>query len=87
MQKNQTSIAAKADLVAQKRYEVTRQRYLIGKIAITDLNIAQTEKDAASKAYIEALRNYWVYFYTLRQLTHYDYFNNREIEFENFMKK
>ena len=44
LQKNQVEIAAKSDTVAQKRYEVTKQRFLIGKIAVLDLNDADSEK-------------------------------------------
>src|SRR5664279_2070221 len=40
LQKSQVSIAAKSDTVAMKRYEVTKQRFLIGKIAVLDLNDA-----------------------------------------------
>ncbi|MFP4459880.1 MAG: TolC family protein [Candidatus Zixiibacteriota bacterium] len=87
MQKSQVAIAAKADTVAKKRYEVARQRYLIGKITITELNNAQTDKDSASKAYIEALRTYWVNFYNIRKLTHFDYVLGKPIYFENFMDK
>jgi hypothetical protein len=36
MNRNQLEIAARADTVAQKRYEVTQQRYMIGRISITD---------------------------------------------------
>ena len=32
MQQNQIQIAAKADTVAKKSYEITQDRYMIGKI-------------------------------------------------------
>lgn len=69
MMDNQFGIAAKADTVARKRYEVTRQRYLIGRISITDLNIAQVESDNAEMGFMEALRNYWRNYFELRRLT------------------
>lgn len=75
-------IAAKADTVAQKRYEVARQRYLTGKISITDINIAQSEKDRAKQSYIQELRNFWQAYYTLRRLTLFDFEKNRVIEYE-----
>ncbi len=80
MQQNQLMLAAKADTVAQKRYYVTKQRYLIGKIDITELNIAQTETDNAQLGYINALRNFWKSYFELRKLTLFDYLQNREIE-------
>jgi outer membrane protein TolC len=82
MQQNQVAIAAKADTVAQKRFYVTKQRYLIGKIDITDLNIAQTESDNARLGYITALRTLWRSYYELRKLTLYDFATNKPISFE-----
>ncbi|MBC8486228.1 MAG: TolC family protein [Bacteroidetes bacterium] len=73
MQYNQVKIAAKADTVAQKGYDITKARYMIGRISITDLNIAQTETDNSKSSYINALRTYWVNYYEIRQLTLYDF--------------
>ena len=72
----QIEISKKSDEVAQKRYEVAQNRYLIGKIDITNLNIALTEKDTAKRSYLSALRNYWIAYYDLRRLTLYDFANN-----------
>jgi outer membrane protein len=80
MQKNQLEIAAKSDTVARKRYYVTKQRYLIGKIDITDLNIAQSETDNAQLGFISALRSYWQNYYELRKLTLYDFKNAKELD-------
>lgn len=80
MQANQLRIAAKSDTVAQKRYNVTKQRYLIGKISVTELNIAQEERDNSRLGYIRALQNYWRNYYRLRQETLYDFENDRAIE-------
>ncbi len=76
------NIAAKADTVAQKRYEVARQRYLTGKISITDINIAQSEKDGAKQSYLQELQRFWVAYYTLRRLCLYDFVNDRVISYE-----
>jgi len=73
LQSNQVRIAAKADTVSHKRFDVAKARYLIGKTDITDLNIANSEQDQARRAYIAALLSYWNDFYTLRKLTLYDY--------------
>lgn len=82
LQKSQFEIASKSDTVAQKRYEVTKQRYLIGKIGITDLNIAQTEKDNARQGYVSALFKYWTSYFQLRKLTHYDFLKSQRILFD-----
>ena len=73
LQDNQVAIAAKADTIADLRYEVSKQRFLIGKIDVLDLNVALEEKDVARRSYVEALRNYWDYYYSLRGLTLYDW--------------
>ena len=72
-------ISAKADTVATKRFEVAKNRYVIGKIGISDLYIAQSEKDAALQAYVQALRGYWFAYYRLRRVTLYDFAEKREI--------
>ncbi|MDP2422997.1 MAG: TolC family protein [Bacteroidales bacterium] len=79
IQQNQLTIAARSDTVAQKRYQVTKQRYLIGKIGIVELNMAQTEKDNAVQGYISSLHNYWRNYYEMRKLTHFDYIRNEQI--------
>ena len=66
-------IASKADTVAQKRFDVAYNRYVIGKIAIDNLYLAQSEKDQALQGYAQALRAYWVAYYQLRKLTLYDF--------------
>ena len=76
MQYDQVKIAAKADTVAQKGYDITKARYLIGKISITDLNIAQTEADNSKSNYINSLYVYWRSYYDLRRLTLYDFEHN-----------
>jgi outer membrane protein TolC len=80
LQKNQVAIAAKSDTVAMRMYEVTKQRFLIGKIAILDLNNADTKKDQNRRAYVQALQNYWNYFYNIRSLALYDFLNKKPLE-------
>jgi len=80
IQKNQVMIAAKSDTIAQKSYLVTKNRYLIGKIGVTDLNIAQTDTDEAKLTYINALRNYWKNYYVLRQATLFDFEMGKDLD-------
>ena len=88
LQKNQVAIAAKSDTVAMKRFEVTKQRFLIGKIAILDLNDADTRKDQNRRAYIQSLQNYWNYFFNLRSLTLFDFINRKPLgtEYEKLLQ-
>jgi outer membrane protein TolC len=80
LQKNQVAIAAKSDTVAMKRYEVTKQRFLIGKIAVLDLNDADSRKDQNKRAYVQALQDYWTYFYNMRSLTLFDFIDRKPLE-------
>ena len=77
MLEDRLEITELSDKVAEKRYEISRDRYLTGRVTITDLNIAQTEKDTNKRAYISSLREYWTAYYDLRQLTLYDFENNQ----------
>lgn len=69
----QIEITKKSDEVALERYNVAQNRYLIGRIDITNLNIALTEKDAARRSYIQALQDFWTAYYDLRRLTLFDF--------------
>lgn len=82
----QIEITRKSDEVAQNRYNVAQNRYLIGKIDITNLNIALTEKDAAKRSYILALKSFWTAYYDLRRLTLYD-FSERKYLYNPFDSK
>jgi outer membrane protein TolC len=80
LQKSQVAIAAKSDTVAMKRYEVTKQRFLIGKIAVLDLNDADSRKDQNKRAYVQSLQDYWSYFYNIRSITLFDFINRKPLE-------
>ncbi len=80
LQDDQVEIASKADTIADLRYEVTKQRFLIGKIDVLELKDALEEKDLARRGFVEALRNYWDYYYNLRGITLYDW--EREMKLE-----
>ena len=87
LQAEQVKIAAKSDTVAAKMYEVTKQRFLIGNVDVLDLNNADTKKDQNKRGFIQALQNYWSYYYNLRQLTLYDFEKNVSLDadFESMM--
>jgi len=77
MMRLQIEITKKSDEVAQERYNVAQNRYLIGKIDITNLNIALREKDDAKRSYLQALKSFWTAYYDLRRLTLYDFVNGK----------
>ncbi len=80
MQDDQVKIAAKSDTVAAKMFEVTKQRFLIGKIDVLELNNADTKKDQNKRNYIQALINYWTYYYNMRALTLFDFITRKPLE-------
>ncbi|WP_233702672.1 TolC family protein [Hyunsoonleella flava] len=77
--------AEKAKEVALKRYDISKKRYILGKITITDLNIALQEKDRAFVQYLNSLQNFWQDYYILRQLTLYDFIDDKKIEVEDIL--
>ena len=88
LQETQMQLAAKADTIAQSRYNVTKERFLIGKIDVIELNIAQTERDNARTKYISAMRNYWQFYYEMRKLTQFNFIEDKpiEVEFESLIQ-
>jgi len=79
LQADQVSTAAKADTVAKMGYDVTFQRFLIGKIDVVKLNIASTDQENARMAYLSRLRDYWTAYYRLRSLTLFDFENKKPL--------
>ncbi len=75
----QVQIAAKADTIAQKRFEVARNRYMIVKLDLDAFFIAQNETDNAFASNIQMQKSYWLAYYTLRRLTLYDFEKNEPI--------
>lgn len=79
-QRNFLLTSEKAQEIAIKRYDITQKRYVLGKISITDLNLALEEKDKSVIQYLNSLEKFWVDYYTLRRLTLYDFIADKKIE-------
>jgi outer membrane protein TolC len=79
-QRNFLETSQKAQEIAIKRYDITKKRFVLGKITITDLNLALQEKDRSVLQYLNSLEKFWVDYYTLRRLTLYDFIENKKIE-------
>lgn len=82
MQTVQLQIAAKSDTVARRSFQVAKARYMIGKISITDLNIAQNEKDQAQRGFVGSLQSYWLNYYGIRKLTLFDFRDKTGLQFD-----
>ncbi|MGM9776515.1 MAG: TolC family protein [Candidatus Coprenecus sp.] len=79
-QQDQCRVALRANEIADERYDMAMQRFKNGTISISDINISQSEKDDASANYTMELFNYWLYYYTLRRSTLYDYMTEMDLD-------
>ena len=82
-------VVASSDTIARSRYDAAKERFLSGRITVTDLNIAQSEKNTAQSTYIYAIREYWMYYYEIQRIALYDFINNAPIEadFDGLVKE
>ncbi len=79
-QRDFLATAKKAQEIAMKRYNIAKERYILGKITITDLNIAQNEMDQSLVSYLSSLEKFWTDYYILRRLTLYDFQKDEKIK-------
>jgi len=80
--KEQVGLTAEADSIAGEKYEIAKQRYVLGNLSITDLSIAFQENDQAKRDYVSALRDFWGAYYQLRYLSLYDFEKNEKISYK-----
>lgn len=66
------SIGERTDAIGAERYQLALEQYRLGKLTVTDLNVALVEKDEARRTYFAALRSFWEAYFALRKLTLYD---------------
>jgi len=74
-----TEIAERYLEAARKRYEISYQRYLIGKISVTDLNLALADQESARRGYLQSVREFWMALYEIRGMTLYDFANDKTL--------
>jgi outer membrane protein len=82
MMREQLTFTAKADSIASEKYQIAKDRYVLGNMSITDLSIAFQEKDQAKRDYVSALRDFWGAYYQLRYLSLYDFEKNEKIAYK-----
>lgn len=80
IQETQLQLATLADSIAQRRYDVTREKVLAGQGDLNSLDIAQGEMDGARRGYFDALRSYWAAYADLRRVSLYDWERGRPLE-------
>ena len=81
-QRQQCLVSQRAMQIASERYELTMHRFKEGNASVTDLNMAQTENDSALRQYINDVSNFWMFYYTLRQCTLYDFIKGADLEID-----
>jgi outer membrane protein len=77
--RNNITVDQLRDSVALRRYTIANKLYQNGKLTITDLNIAQAEKDNSRREYLRILRTFWDTYFLLRKLTLYDFVNKTDL--------
>jgi len=82
LMKDQIGITAQADSIASEKYQISKQRYMLGDLSITDLSISFDENDRAKRDYITSLRDYWGAYYQLRYLSLYDFERSEKITYK-----
>lgn len=89
LQAEQVKTAGLADTVARKGYEVTLQRFMIGKVDVVKLDIARNDLESARLSYINTVRHYWDYYYSLRRKTLFDFIKRQTLsaEYDELLEK
>lgn len=73
VQQNLLSSALEAVDLSEQAYEQTRQRFIIGKVDVNSMTMAQNRQQEAQQNYIRAQQNYWADYYKIRKLTLFDF--------------
>ncbi len=81
MMKDQLLLNAKAEKIAAEKYQIAKERYVLGNLSITDLSIAFQENDQAKRDYINSLKDFWGSYYQLRYLSLYDFEQDHKITY------
>lgn len=79
MLKENIEVVEEAKSIAQERYEIAYKRYMAGDLSVLELNMAQNEKDYASRDLLSAKGSFWVNYHQLRMITLYDFVNQKAL--------
>ena len=82
MMKEQLVLNAKADSIASEKYQIAKERYVLGNLSITDLSIAFQENDQAKRDFVLGLKDFWSAYFQLRYLSLYDFEKNQKISYQ-----
>ena len=79
-QRRQCEVSRRAKEISEERYSLMMDKFREGNASVTDLNTAQSEKDAALQKYVSDVSNYWTFYYKLRQYALYDFMSGKDID-------
>lgn len=82
MMKEQMVLTAAADKIASEKYQIAKERYVLGDLSITDLSIAFQDNDRAKRDYVSSLKDFWGAYYQLRYLSLYDFEKKEKINYK-----
>ena len=82
LKRQQLELANRAFEVADKRVTIAKNRYQIGKIDVTDLNIALNEYETSRQSYYQSLWALWTAHYEIRNLTLYDFVDDKPLRID-----
>ena len=79
----QQSLALLAEIRAdsEERFRISNERYVLGATGITELTLAQRDKDQAFREYVRSLEAFYRVHFELRQLTGFDFLENKPVEY------
>jgi outer membrane protein len=82
MMKDQLVLTANAEQIAAEKYQIARERYVLGDLSITELSIAFQENDSAKRDHVASLRDFWGAYFQLRYLSLYDFEKSQKIAYQ-----
>ena len=80
MQPMQCRDARRAQEIAEERYNITRRRFEMGAISVTDLNTAQQELESAKAQYLNQLETFWQDYYALQKATLFNWIDHTDLD-------
>lgn len=87
LKRQQLDLSLRAFEVAEKRVTIAKNRYQIGKIEVSDLNIALNEYETGRQSYFQSLWALWTAHYEIRNLTLFDFINAKPLRNDAVLEK
>lgn len=79
LQQKQIKILFHSLAIAKRNFELNKQRYLASQCPLLELIASQNEKDLAEQALIEGKQKMWILFFEIRNITLYDFIENKKL--------